>query len=244
MKELLPDLVRGALDLLWPRVCFACGATLGGTREPWLCARCRATIPALSAGLASCPLCAAFLGPEGAAGECTDCARLRPRFDGVRAAGVYRGPLRRLVVAMKYAGRSDGAWPLGELMAEALRDGPPPALVAPCPPTAAAGGRRGFDPPALLAAEVARRRGCPLAAGLLVRSGEPPPQASLPRAARLAAPRGTVAAAPGTPPASVAGKVVLLVDDVLTTGASASEAARVLKGAGARRVMVVVAARA
>ena len=81
----------------------------------------------------------------------------------------------------------------------------------------------------------------PLALGVLRRVGEPAPQASLSRTARLAGPRGTLATAKrGT----VAGRTVLLVDDVLTTGASASEAARVLLEAGADRVLVAVAARA
>ncbi len=242
METLLRDLARGALDLLWPRTCFACGETLGGTREPWLCGRCRAAIPALSAGLASCARCAAFLGPEGAGGSCRDCARLRPRFEAVRAVGLYRGPLRRLLVSMKYARRPEGAWPLGELMAEAVRgwEGGG-AVIVPFPTTEAARKRRGFDPPALLAAEVARRRGLPLAEGALRRTGSPPPQASLSRSERLRSPRGTVEA---VRPEVLRDRTVLLVDDVLTTGASASEAARVLLGAGAARVLVAVAARA
>ena len=244
MRESAADLTRGALDLLWPRACHVCGGTLGGTREPWFCPPCREGLPLFADGDDLCATCGRPLGPATATGGCPDCRRLRPRFEAVRAAGAYRGGLRRLVTAFKYGRRPAFAWPLGDLLAARLagwgplRDG---AILVPFPTTAAARRRRGFDPPALLAAEVARRLRLPVAEGVLVRAGEPPPQASLPRSGRLHAPRWTVGAAR---PGAVRGRVVLLVDDVLTTGATADEAARVLRAAGATRVLVAVAARA
>lgn len=244
MRETLLDLGRGALDLLWPRSCFACGATLGGTREPWLCPGCRTDLPLFDEGEWLCARCARPLGPAAAAGACPDCRRLGPRFEAVRAAGAYRGALRRLVTGLKYARRPSCAWPLGELVAERL-DGWGPlgggVLLVPFPTTDRARRRRGFDPPALLAEEVSRRLGLPLARGVLQRAGDPPPQASLPRSGRLEAPRDTVVVHRA---GAVEGRSVLLVDDVLTTGASANEAARVLLDAGAARVLVAVAARA
>jgi predicted amidophosphoribosyltransferase len=244
VPELLSDLARGALDLLWPRDCKACGTTLGGTREPWLCAPCRAGLPLFSEDDTLCAVCARPLGRGTAGGGCPDCRRLRPRFEAVRAAGAYRGTLRRLVVGMKYAGRPDRAWPLGDLLAARLAGWGPArgvALVVPFPTTASARRRRGFDPPERIAEEVALRLGLPLAARVLERTGEPRPQASLPRGERLRAPRGTVRV---RRPEAVAGRAVLLVDDVLTTGATADAAARALLRAGASRVLVAVAARA
>jgi predicted amidophosphoribosyltransferase len=244
VRGAIEDLARGALDLLWPRSCHGCGATLGGTRERWLCRPCRAALPLFGEGDTLCARCAAPLGAGTAAGGCADCRRLRPRFEAVRAAGAYRATLRRLVVGMKYARLRDRAWPLGELMADRLRGWGPldgGAVVVPFPTTAAARRRRGFDPPALLADEVAARLGLAVAAGVLERRGEPPPQASLARAARLRAPKGTVRV---SRPGAVRGRTVLLVDDVLTTGATADAAARALLGAGAARVLVAVAARA
>jgi predicted amidophosphoribosyltransferase len=244
VKEALGDLLRGALDLLWPRECLVCAANLGGTREPWLCDPCRADLPLFGETDALCARCSRALGPATSGGGCPDCALGAPHFEAVRAAGAYRGPLRRLVTGLKYARRTWCAWPLGELLAARLqgwgplRDG---ALVVPFPTTARARRRRGFDPPALVAAEVARLLRLPLAPSLLRRTGDPPPQASLPRGERVLAPRGTVAVAR---PRAAAGRTVLLVDDVLTTGATAREAARVLLGAGAARVLVAVAARA
>lgn len=244
MREGPADLLRGALDLLWPRVCFACGASLGGTREAWLCGACRGALPLFRPGDDLCGTCGAPRGPAADPASCRDCAAVRPRFEAVRAAGAWKGPLRSLVVALKYGRRPDCAWPLGEILAGRLAGWEPlaaGALLVPFPTTAAARRARGFDPPALLAREVARRLRLPLARGVLARRGNPPPQASLPRSSRLASPRGTVEV---RRPGPVAGRTVLLVDDVLTTGASASEAARVLLRAGALRVLVAAAARA
>jgi predicted amidophosphoribosyltransferase len=244
VKDAIADLARGALDLLWPRACFACDASLGGTRDPWLCDACRAALPLFLPGDPLCPRCARALGPAAAPGSCPDCRAVHPRFETARAAGAYRGPLRRLITGLKYARRASCAWPLGEILAERLRGWAAPgegAILVPFPTTDGARRRRGFDPPALLAEEVARRLRLPLAAGALRRVGEPPPQASLSRTARLEAPRGTVAVRGA---GSVAGRTVILVDDVLTTGASASEAAGRLLEAGAARVLVAVAARA
>jgi ComF family protein len=244
VREAIRDLGRGALDLLWPRECYACEATLGGTREPWLCGECRAALPLFVDGDSLCPRCGRPLGPAAAPASCPDCRQVHPQFEEVRAAGAYRGPLRRLVTGFKYARRPSCAWPLGELVADRIRgwatlhDG---VVLVPFPTTASARRKRGFDPPALLAEEIARRLGIPPEAGALVRVGEPAPQASLSRTARLEGPRGSVAVARLE---AVEGRTVLLVDDVLTTGASASEAARVLLDAGAERVLVAVAARA
>lgn len=244
MEELSSDLLRGALDLIWPRECLSCRATLGGTREPWLCGTCRAALPLFGEDDPLCAVCSRALGPATATEGCPDCRRLRPRFEAVRAAGAYKGTLRRLIVGMKYARRPDRAWPLGEILAARLRDWGPAtgaALLVPVPTTAAARRRRGFDPPERIAAEVARRLRIPLGAGVLAREGDPPPQASLPRGERLKAPRGTVRV---LGPGAVAGRTVVLVDDVLTTGATANAAAKALLRAGAARVVVAVAARA
>ncbi len=244
MQGTLTDLARGALDLLWPRDCFVCAASLAGTEDPWLCGACREGLPLFGEAATLCERCSAPLGPATAEGGCRDCRRLPPRFEAVRAAGAYAGPLRRLVTGLKYAGRTHCAWPLGEILADRLRGWgplPPDAVLVPFPGTAASRRKRGFDPPALLAAEVAERLGLHLEERALRRTGDPPPQASLSLTDRLAAPRGTVEVA--RPPA-VRGRTVLLLDDVLTTGASASEAARALRAAGSGPVLVAVVARA
>ncbi len=237
------DWLRGALDLLWPRECLLCGGDLNGTPRPWLCGGCDDGLPRFGPGDGACTRCSAPLGPGTRPAGCPDCRRLRPRFDAAVAAGAYRGGIRRLVTGLKYARRERNAWPLGALLQEALvrfPAAPRDAVVVAVPSTAASLRLRGYAPADLLGEEIARRLRRPVAAGVLHRPGDPPAQASLPRTERLHAPRGTFAVGRHAP---VRGRPVLLVDDVLTTGATASECARLLRDAGATEVVVAVAAR-
>jgi ComF family protein len=158
--------------------------------------------------------------------------------------GSYEGTLRELVVRMKYGGDATLAWPLGELLAETLRLWPrlPEAdLVVPVPMRFLRRLRRGFNQSELLAEEVARRLALRLSRTALRRQRVGPTQAGLTLARRLAAQRRTMAV---RRPRAIAGRTVLLVDDVMTTGATASEAARALKAAGARAVLVAAVCRA
>lgn len=252
------------LDLVYPPCCAGCGVPLGGRR--YLCASCLATIEPLSP--APCPVCAGDLGPGAPASACPDCRRLHPRFDGVTAVGRYDGILRELIARLKYGRDRTLSWALGDLLAERLllwpRLGEAEVLV-PVPTRWWKRVRRGFNQAELLAEEVGGALRLPVARHALGRTRGSPAQAGLARSRRLRSPRGTMAALPlltalepallRLPPAAagpaldlltrwVARRTVLLVDDVLTTGATASEAARALKAAGAARVYVAVVARA
>jgi ComF family protein len=112
-----------------------------------------------------------------------------------------------------------------------------PAAIVPIPSTARRNRDRGYDPGALLAEEVARQLGRPLRA-LLSRVREAPPQSALPAAERRRNVHGVFTSSP-----SARGAHLLLVDDVMTTGATAFEAARTLRAAGATRVDLLVLAR-
>jgi ComF family protein len=159
-----------------------------------------------------------------------------------RAAAVvrYEGVARRLVHALKFRGHDILVAPSGALMAETARvhgfDRGSGAVV-PVPSTKRRNRDRGYDPGALLAEEVARRLGRPLRT-LLRRVREAPPQSTLPAAQRRRNVHGAFAASP-----SARGADLLLVDDVMTTGATAFEAARALREAGASRVDLLVLAR-
>ncbi|MHC4821293.1 MAG: double zinc ribbon domain-containing protein, partial [Planctomycetota bacterium] len=233
MRALVRLAGRSALDLLWPRSCLVCERDLSFTHRLWTCGPCGRSMEAPFRAGSPCPRCAAFLGP--ATSVCPDCRRFRPRFRAALAGGAYRGPLRRLVTGLKYARRRSCAWPLGQRLARRMRWWAPAAaggaVLVPFPGTEASRKSRGYDPPALLADELSRSGGWPVEHGVLERTGSPPPQASLSRTERLRAPRGTVAM---VRPEAVRGRSVIVVDDVLTTGATASEAARVLRRAGAR----------
>ena len=159
-----------------------------------------------------------------------------------RAAAVlrYEGVARRLVHALKFRGHDILAAPSGALMAATARarglDRGPGAIV-PVPSTTRRNRDRGYDPGALLAEEVARQLGRPLRT-LLSRVREAPPQSTLPATLRRRNVLGAFASSP-----AARGLHLLLVDDVMTTGATAFEAACTLRAAGAARVDLLVLAR-
>lgn len=245
--KVLRRVVTAALDLVVPPACLACSAPSCG--RAGLCDRCERML--VRQPPTPCPRCAAPLGPGVDPSACGACARLRPRFASACAAVRYVGLGGELVRRAKYGGDPLLATPLARLVAEALERWPGRAgvhVVVPVPTTRARRRDRGFHLADVLAADAARRVGAPLRAAGLARVGDPAPQASLPRSERIDAARGSVALRRGVfgllPPADVRGRTVLLVDDVMTTGATANEAARVLLLAGAAEVRVVVAARA
>jgi ComF family protein len=161
--------------------------------------------------------------------------------DRVIAIGPYAGTLRRLVRGLKYGGREALARPIGALLAERVRaarlfvD-----VVVPVPLDAARERKRGFNQAVLIARELAREAGLPLATGALRRARRTPALFRLAAAERAAAVAGAFAVADR---ASLAGKRVLLVDDILTTGATISACAEACRGAGATRVFAACAAR-
>ena len=155
-----------------------------------------------------------------------------------RTPFAYRGPARRALLRLKFNGWRAVAEAMGRAMAAANDDADVDAVTwVPLSPSRRAG--RGYDQARALARVVARELDLPLVA-TMVRVLDTPPQSSRGGAERRRAMTGAFRAAGGrAPPARV-----LLVDDVLTTGATAAECARVLRAAGARRVALLTAARA
>ena len=175
------------------------------------------------AGRAPCARCAGALGRAGAVDAPSG-------LDECHALLSYEGTGRDLVTAVKYRReRAAVGWLAGELAERA----PPGAdLVTWAPTTAKRRRERGFDQAHLLARGVARAAQLPLRRALRRRRG--PPQTGRTRAERLVGPTFSARAA-------VRGTVVL-VDDVMTTGATLAAAARILRSAGAIRVVGLVAA--
>ncbi len=153
----------------------------------------------------------------------------------VWAAGPYEGPLRRAVLHLKHAGLTATVPALAEVMHGALGAVSPDALV-PIPAAPDRHRLRGLSGPGLLASNLAARLGVRCRPELLAPARHLPSQKDLSREERLENVRGGFRARP----ASVLD--ILLVDDVMTTGATLGEAARVLREAGARRVEAVVVA--
>ena len=172
--------------------------------------------------------------------QCLACRVDPPEFERARGAALYAGPLRQALHALKFRGKRPLARPLAELVrsqcAAVLRSGGE-ALV-PVPLARARLRERGFNQAELIADRLGDLIGLPVRRHWLARVRETPPQTDLPAEDRKTNVGGAFAARSG-----VAGHHVILVDDVLTTGATCRECARALRRAGARRVDVVTVAR-
>jgi ComF family protein len=185
-----------------------------------------------------CPLC---WQPERRGEMCGRCAQARPAFEGTRTLYVYQGPVREAVHALKYNHLSALARPMGEIMAAYLEaEALPVDLVMPVPLFGRRQRMRGYNQSALLGREVARLRGLPLTEGGLARRRDTAPQA---RSVDAEARRRNVADAFAADRQRVEGRRVLLIDDVMTTGATLDACAQALRRAGAASVWALTFAR-
>lgn len=237
----------GALgELVHPWRCALCEAAPPGLRSPF-CETCRADLLVLAARFqeSSCPRCALPAGPfADLDGGCSECRGKPLGFDAALALGRHDEPWRGLCLKLK----SDrGAWLapwLGDLLVEARRREfsalqAAGARVAPVPQHWLRRLRRGYNQAEALALALSRPLG--LANGPALRRIKPTHHlVGLGPKARAEAIRGAFVIRRGL---NLRGRTVLLVDDVLTTGATLDEAARVLKRAGARRVVAAVLTR-
>lgn len=234
----ITTLGKGLVDLLWPPSCLGCGVhveTAAGLCPPcWARARFITGLACTSCGL---PL----PGSEDMAVQCDDCRRHPPPWTQGVATALYDGPVRQLVLGLKHGDRLDLAHPLGNWLARTARPLiTPDTLVAPVPLHWWRRLKRRSDQAALLAARVVRREGGILIPDLLVRSRATPSQGHLGRDARFANLAGALRLRAGR---QVTGRRILLIDDVMTSGATLSAATLVLQAAGAARVDVAVLAR-
>ena len=221
---------RNTAAALLPQDCFLCAAPSG---QSLVCPSCVAGLPRLAAE--RCPLCAL---PTPAANICGACLKQAPHFDATLAAFRYEFPLDRLIQSLKYAHRLASADFLGKALAQ-LAAPLHPDLIVPVPLAAARLAQRGFNQALELARPLARALGAPLEISRIRRCRDTTPQASLPWKERKNNIRHAFECE-----IDLSGKTVLLVDDVMTTGATLDELARVLKTQGAVRVENCVLARA
>lgn len=212
------------------------GCPLCGAHGASLCSPCRTELPF---NHRPCGRCALPL-PDGmvAGALCAGCQRSRPVFDNVIAPLRYASPVDQLVGRLKYRHELALGRDLGDLLYAAVDDARSlPALLVPVPSSPGRLRERGFNPAAELARRVARRSGIPWTTDRLARLRHGEAQQGLGRRARLRNLRGSFEGSGRVP------EHVALVDDVMTTGATANEASRELRRIGARRVEVWVVAR-
>lgn len=236
-----------AVDLLFPPCCLVCERLLA--EGDWsaegtpllICEECCSKF-AYQAALV-CPRCAAPLPEVGRTVGCGECRRRKLPFEAALALGEYDGPLRDVVLKTKKAAFESLTLQLGEVVARRLLAAgwrERCNVVVPVPSHWWRRWSRGTSGPELLALVIARRLELPVDLGLLRCQRRTRKQGTLLPNERLENVRGAFAVGSSE---SLAGRRILLVDDVMTTGATLREAARILLKAGAWSVRVAVLAR-
>jgi ComF family protein len=192
-----------------------------------VCEECRSRIRRIPEP--ACEICGA---PVGTSGICIECLHRPPPFDRMLSACLYEGLARDIIHRFKYRRATSFKRFLAGLLAESLAGSEPaPDLILPVPLHWMRLVERGYNQSALIARELTGYLGGDVRYGVLRKTRKTPRQVGLPRADRQRNLKGAFTAA------GVEGKSVVVVDDVITTGQTAREISRVLKGAGARRVV-------
>ena len=233
--------MQSVLRLLYPPHCLSCAAPV--TTEFGLCGACWKATPFVT-GLV-CDICGTPLpGTEdGTPVHCDDCLTIARPWDRGRAALVYKDNGRNLVLALKHGDRLDLVRPAAKWMQAAaapiLRPG---MLVAPVPLHWRRLLRRRYNQAALLSRAVAATAGLEHCPDLLIRTRRTPTQEGRDRDSRFANISGALALHPRRA-ARLAGRHVLLVDDVLTTGSTLRACAQALHEIGAAAIFAVTVSR-
>lgn len=240
----IAEIGHGAVELLFPARCAYCGEDIDADKlELLLCPSCRVDVLNLSETL--CSRCAMPV-PDSSIGA-TDCSRCRGkrfRFEHVWPLGIYRDTLRDVVVCMKRQYFEPLVFAIGRLLARQLRDQiqlASPDIMVPMPIHWTRRWSRNMNVSELLVESMRRELEIPTAKKLMVCCRKLKKQGTLGPRERIANVRGAFRVATAY---DIKNSHILLVDDVMTTGATANEAAKALRKAGAAQVDVVVAARA
>jgi len=236
----LTQVAETALGLLLPRRCLACGATVES--DGALCVECWPAIRFL--GPPCCACCGLpFDYDQGDAALCAGCAARPPPFDRARAVFAYDAASRGPVLAFKHADRIDAAPAFVRMMIQAagdlLADAP---VIVPVPLHRSRLLMRRYNQAAVLANRLATETGLAVAADLLIRRRRTPSQGGLGASARRRNVQGAFAVRADREIA-LKDRRILLIDDVMTTGATVEACARPLLRAGANAIDVLTLAR-
>ncbi|MBW1917002.1 MAG: ComF family protein [Deltaproteobacteria bacterium] len=225
------------LDFFLPRFCLFCGAAVNSEPGAVICPDCRSQVQWIHSPM--CPVCGAPFKGVGFDHLCGNCQLHPPPYHRARAVAFYEGVVLEAIHRFKYHRRQVYARVLKEWLATpaGLEMAQAADLILPVPLHPRRVRSRGFNQALILAQAFSA---VPLGRDLLIRSRWTTPQVGLSGKERLENVRRAFAV---TNPEAVAGKNILLIDDVFTTGATVSECAKVLRKAGARQVEVLTVAR-
>ncbi|MBJ6801221.1 ComF family protein [Geomonas propionica] len=240
-------LLRPLLDLLFPPLCHACKGyiPIKGAEEtppqPFICADCLGKISFLSSPLCTC--CGApFATANGVDHTCGACLS-HPPFHTCRSAAVLAGPLQELIHRFKYGGKMHLANPLGLLAFQRLEQFLGEAggeCVVPVPLHRKRLRQRGYNQSQLIGEVLGKKLRVPQVVGNLRRVRWTDPQTGLDAGDRVTNVKGAFAV---RDPKALAGKRVLLVDDVFTTGSTLAACVDALRDADVAAVLAVTVAR-
>lgn len=228
------------VDLVYPPRCPSCGEGLAS--QDGLCTACWSEL--VIPGEPACTSCQRPFGADGTShgAVCAPCMADPPLHDGIAAGVLYNEASRKLVLAFKHGRRIALAPLLARVVAARLPQFDGRWLIVPVPLHRWRLWRRGFNQSALLACEIGRLRRQPVLVDALVRRKATPTLGGLGRAARARALSGAITVNRARQ-RDLAGAQVVLVDDVMTSGATTGACVRVLKRAGAERVVIACFAR-
>lgn len=240
LRKAFGEALLPIVNAVYPPRCPACGCSIG--TQSGLCPDCWASL-VVPAG-PGCASCQRPMETDAIGGEivCAPCFQAPPRHDGIAAATLYGDTSRKLVLAYKH-GRKLGLAPLlARMIAARLPEFVEPPLLVPVPLHRFRLWKRGFNQAALLARELEGMGRGELLVDGLVRKKATPSLGGMGAKARQRALAGAIVVRPGAQE-RLKGRNVVLVDDVLTSGATSDACVAVLKGAGAGRVVLACFAR-
>lgn len=241
---MIRNFTAAILDLIYPRYCLVCNSSLNHTDRRALCSECTNKVTFINQDT-SCPRCGLDLGPYVQPDTlCQECHAHPPRFTKAIAVAGYDGVIREAIHKFKYAKERVLLDELSGLLIARWQGVtqllPQIDMIMPAPLYRGKLKERGFNQSQLLAERLSQATGIRLEIDNLIKTRPTPDQAGLDSVNRK---KNLIDAFEVTNPKVINGKNILLIDDVLTTGTTASEISRTLKKSGAKGVYVLVLAR-